>query len=678
MAEEVYLYVKTPLDDGDETKFFLQEIQGEEQISGLFHYRLRLRTSDNSIDFSEIVGESVTVTIEFYGDKKRYINGMVSRFTQAENDGNFTTYYAEIQPWLWQLTLTSDSKIFQNQTVPEIIDAVFSNMGFTEFKHSLTGSYNPREYCVQYQETAFDFVSRLMEDEGIFYFFEHTEDTHTLVLADDGGAFQPCPDLSVAHFRQVSAEWEAEDMIDACTLEQQVIPGKYAADDFSFETPDTDLLTTVDGKEGGSLRIYEYPGGFTKTDDGKTIADKRMEALELPQKSFRGEGFCRAFIAGFTFDLEGHDREDMNTAYVLRSLSITCTQERYTNTFEAFPADVPFRPPLATKKPRIFGTQTAVVVGKSGEEIWTDNYGRVKVQFHWDQEGKNDENSSCWVRVAQIWAGKGWGTFFVPRIGTEVIVSFLDGDPDVPIIIGTVYNANQIVPYTLPGEQNLSTIKTVSTKQGEAGNEIRFNDTKDAEELFIHAQKDMSITVENDEIISIKQNRTTEILEANDTLTVEKGDRTVQVNTGNESHKVSKDFTLEVDGNLTIDVKGDVTIKAGTSLTNQAGTDLTIKAGTSLTNEAGTDLTNKAGTSLTNEASLDLTNKAGTNLTNEASLDLKNKGLSLTNEAQLSLTNKGLSLTNEAQLSLTNKASATQTVDGGGFLNVKGGLVKIN
>jgi len=469
---------------------------------------------------------------------------------------------------------------------------------------------------------------------------------------------------------QVSAEWEADYMIDACTLEQQVITGKYAAKDFNFETPGTPLLTSVDGKEGGSLRIYEYPGGFITTGDGDTIAKKRMEGLELPQKTFRGEGFCRAFVAGFTFKLEDHDREDMNTAYVLRSLSITCTQERYTNTFEAFPADVQFRPPLTTKKPRIFGTQTAIVVGKSGEEIWTDKYGRVKVQFHWDQEGKNDENSSCWVRVAQVWAGKKWGTFFVPRIGTEVIVSFLDGDPDVPIIIGTVYNANQTVPYALPGEQNVSTIKTISTKEGEAGNEIRFKDTKDAEEFFIHAQKDMSITVENDEITSIKQNRTTDILEANDTLTVEKGDRTINVNTGNESHKVKKDFTLEVEGNLTIDVKGEVTIKAGTSLTNEAGTELT--------NEAGTDLTNKAGTSLTNQAGTDLTNKAGLSLTNEATTDLTNKGLSLTNEAQLSLTNKGLSITNEAQVSLTNKGSATQTVDGGGFLNVKGGIVKIN
>jgi type VI secretion system secreted protein VgrG len=672
MSEKVYFYVNTPLDEGEERKFFLHEIQGEEQISGLFHYRLRLKTSDNNIDFSTMIGEGVTATIELHSGGKRYINGVVSSFTQAESDEEFTTYYAEIRPWLWQLTLTSDSRIYQNQSVIEIIDALFSDLGFTDFDDWTTGSYAKREYCVQYQETAFDFISRLMEEEGIFYFFEHSQDTHTLVLADDNGSCNPCPDISVAHFREVSAEWEVEDMIDRCILEQQMIPNEYAVEDFNFETPDTDLLTTVPGKETGSLRIYEYPGGFTKTADGETVAKKRLEAHELPQKMLIGDGFCRSFIAGFTFALEDHDREDMNATYVLRFLSITATQERYTNTFEAFPVDAPFRPPLTTKKPRLFGTQTAVVVGKSGEEIWTDKYGRVKVQFHWDQKGTKDENSSCWVRVAQVWAGKGWGTLFIPRIGTEVVVNFIDGNPDKPIIIGTVYNANQTVPYSLTGEQNLSTILTRSTKQGEAGNEVRFNDTKDAEELFIHAQKDMNVVVENDETISIKQNRTAEILEANDELTVEKGDRIIKVNTGNETHEVkgersltitkdethtneaaftqevTKDFTLTVNGNLTIDVKGDVTIKSANSLTAQAGL--------SLTNKAGTDLTNQAGTSLTNKAGTDLTNQAGTSLTNKANI----------------------SITNEANVSLTNKASASQTVDGGGFLNVKGGMVKIN
>jgi type VI secretion system secreted protein VgrG len=334
---------------------------------------------------------------------------------------------------------------------------------------------------------------------------------------------------------------------------------------------------------------------------------------------------------------------------VLRWLSHTATPEGYSNAFEAFPIATPFRPPQITAKPVMAGSQTAMVVGKAGEEIWTDKYGRVKVQFPWDQQGKRDENSSCWIRVAQGWAGKGWGSQFLPRIGHEVIVSFLHGDPDHPIITGAVYNGQQTVPYPLPGEQTKSTIKSNSSKGGGGFNEIRFEDKKSQEEIFVQAQKDMNIT--------IKEKRTTTLQKGNDTLTlqdgdttlvVEKGNRDIQVKNGNESHsvkglreltidekethtnnadfthQVSGSFHLQVDGNLTLDVKGSITIQAGQSIT--------IKSGTSLTQQAGTSLTAKAG--------LDLTHQAGT--------------------------------------TLTSKASATQTVDGGGLLTLKGGLVKIN
>ena len=438
----LYLYVTTPLDKGGR-KFFLHDLNGEEQLSGLFHYRLNLRTSDNAIAFPKIVGKNITVTIELRNGTKRHINGVVSNFVQAENDRNFTSYHAEIRPWLWQLTLTSNSKIYQNQTVPQIITAVFSDLGFRDFSDRTTGTYAMREYCVQYQETAFDFVSRLMEDEGIFYFFEHAKDSHTLVFADDADAHKRCPGLSAARIRKASADWEEDDVIDRCSLEQQMIPNKYAVRDFNFETPDTGLLSRAEGKASGNLGIYEYPGGFMKKNQGDALANRRLEAHELPQKTFRGEGFCRAFMAGYRFNVKDHDRKDMNGSFVLRSLTIQATPERYVNTFEAFPVQAPFRPPLETEKPKILGTQTAIVVGKKGDEIFTDKYGRVKVQFHWDQDGKKDEKSSCWVRVAQVWAGKGWGTLFTPRVGTEVIVSFLEGDPDRPIIIGTVYNARQ-------------------------------------------------------------------------------------------------------------------------------------------------------------------------------------------------------------------------------------------
>jgi type VI secretion system secreted protein VgrG len=348
-------------------------------------------------------------------------------------------------------------------------------------------------------------------------------------------------------------------------------------------------------------------------------------------------------MAGYKFSLTEHDRTDLNSTYVLQWVSLSATQEHYANSFTAFPATAVFRPCCMTPKPRITGAQTAIVVGKSGEEIWTDTYGRIKVQFHWDQEGTNDENSSCWVRVAQTWAGQGWGSLFIPRIGQEVVVSFLNGDPDCPLVTGAVYNAQQTVPYTLPDEQTRSTIKSNSSKGGGGFNELRFEDKKDAEEIFLHAQKDLTVTVQhdcttevlNDATTTIKQNRSVTIQEANDTLVVEKGNRTLQVQTGHETHevqgtrsvtvtgdethtnqasltyKVTGDCTWTITGNLTIDVQGNVTMQAGGSLTNKAGGSLTNDAGGSLTNKAGASLTNDAGASLTNKAAISLTSSGG-------------------------------------------------------------------
>ncbi len=671
--KDLYLQIISPL-DADERKFFISELDGGEGISSLFAYRLTLMTPDNAVDFTALVGQRLTVTIQQFSGEPRFINGVVSRFIQGRTDTRgITTYFAEIRPWLWQLTLTTNSRIFQELSVIEIIETVFSDMGFTDFDNRTAGTYAPRTYCVQYGETAFDFVSRLMEAEGIFYFFEHTDSVHTLVLADDADAHAACPGLETARLRFFSPESSpADGWIDACTLEEELVPTKFAAEDFNFETPETDLLTSADGQTEGAYRLYEYPGKFADTDGGEAVTTRRIESVEWPRKRVRGQGFCRGFIAGFKFTLAEHGREDANADYVIRSMSILADEEQYTNTFEAFPADVVFRPPRTTRKPKIFGIQTAIVVGKSGEEIWPDEYGRVKVQFHWDQEGQNDENSSCWIRVAQVWAGKNWGTLFIPRMGAEVIVSFLEGDPDRPVIVGTLYNATQTVPYPLPDDKNKSTIKTISTKDGEAGNEIRFDDTKDAEELYVHAQKDNNIKVENDrtteilndETVTVKQNRAVTISEGNESLTVEKGNRTVMVNTGNETHEVKgtrdltvnkaethtnkADFTQEVTGNFTLKVGGDLTIEVSGSATIQAGSDVKVEAGTSLTNKAGTALTNEAGTALTNEAGTELSNKAGTSMTNEASI------------------------------SLTNKGSASQTVDGGGMLTIKGGLVKIN
>jgi type VI secretion system secreted protein VgrG len=684
-----YLSISTPL---GADKLLLRSFAGEERISELFHFSLRMQSETLDLDFTQIVGKSATIGVLLTDGTKRYVNGIVSRFVQAGADQRFATYHAELVPWLWLCDLTADCQIFQNKSTPDIIKQVFTDLGFTDFKDSLTASYDPREYCVQYNETAFEFVSRLMEDEGIFYYFEHADGKHTLVLADDSVSAAAVPGAATVAFGTYT-NWEQQNLVTRCDLEQRVISGKFALDDFNFETPSTDLLSSVDSTvatNGSKRRIYEYPGGFLATAKGEARAKLRIEACEQPAKLLRGDGRCRAFLPGYKFTLEKHYRADANAAYVLAGVSHSATWEDYTNSFEAFPAAVPYRPPRRTRKPVIPSTQTALVVGKSGEEIWTDQYGRVKVQFHWDQKGKSDENSSCWIRVAHGWAGKSWGQMFLPRIGQEVVVSFLEGDPDRPLITGAVYNAEQTVPYALPGEQTKSTVKSSSSKGGSGFNELRFEDKAGSEEVFFHAQKDHNLVIENDrtkqvkhdETNTITNNRTTTVSKGNESLTVSKGNRTVKVDTGNESHEVKGTRSVKVTGDETHDdaakfthtVKGDYALTINGKLTITVDGDITLKStGGNITTEASQAYSNKSGTTFSNEAGTAMSNKAGTSLTNKSS------GGDLTNDSAMNLTNKaGMSMTNEAQISLTNKASASQTVDGGGMLTVKGGLVKIN
>jgi type VI secretion system secreted protein VgrG len=625
--DNVYLSVSTPL--GKDT-LLLWGFHGEERLSTPFHFTLELRSQQPSLSLAALVGQGATVTLGLPEGGFRYFHGIVTRFTQSVSRVDFSTWIAELRPALWLLMLTRDSRIFQNQSVPEIVKLVLREYGVTDVRDALKGSYAKREYCVQYQESAFHFVSRLLEEEGIFYFFEHAKGKHTLVLADDPDAHAACPGLKAAKFGGELPSLRNDDRITECSLEQQVTPTAYAVDDFNFEIPSTDLAVQVTG-DTPVRRIYEYPGGFALRNQGEARAKARLAACEQPAKTLHGRGRVRAFSTGYRFNLKDHPLAELNGTYVLRWISHAATVEQYENRFEALPVATPFRPPRVTERPRIVGAQTAIVVGKRGEEIWTDKYGRVKVQFHWDQRGKYDENSSCWIRVAQGWAGKGWGSLFLPRIGQEVLVSFLEGDPDRPLVTGSVYNAEQPVPYPLPAEQTKSTVKSNSSKGGGGFNELRFEDKKGQEEVFFHAQKDLNTVVIHDETHTVKEgNRTVRVETGNETHEV-KGTRDVTV-TGNETHvneadftqRVKGNFTLEVTGNLTIDVKGNVLVKSAQATTHKTGTDFLIDAGVSLTSKAG------------------------------------------------------VSLKNEAGVSLESKAGATQTVDGGGLLTCKGGLVKIN
>jgi type VI secretion system secreted protein VgrG len=677
-----YLTISTPFGADN---LLVRAMHGEERISGLFHFSLELQSEEASLDFSKIVGKAVTVTIALADGTSRYVNGIVGRFVQGGSDARFTTYYAELHPWLWLLTMTGDCRIFQNKTAPEIVTGLFTDLGFTDFRNDTSGTHTAREYCVQYNESAFAFASRLLEEEGIFYFFEHADGKHTMVLADAATSFVACPGAATVDYGAYG-NWQQQNIVTGCTLEEAVIPGQFAVDDFGFETPSTDLMGSSDSTKatnGSKRRIFEYPGGFTKKDAAEGLAKLRMEEQEAPQKLLRGTSLCRAFLPGYKTTLAKHPRDDANAAYVLYRVSHSASADDYANSFEAFPAATVYRPRRTTRKPVIPGTQTAIVVGKSGEEIWTDQYGRVKVQFHWDQKGTNDENSSCWIRVAHGWAGKAWGAMFLPRIGQEVVVSFLEGDPDRPLITGSVYNAEQTVPYALPAEQTKSTIKSNVSKGGGGFNELRFEDKKDSEEIFLQAQKDLNAIIRNNEThkvgfekkdkgnqtIDIYNDRTVTLDQGNEKLQVKKGNRDVLVDTGNETHKVAgtrdltvtkaethtnsdnfdqkvtKNYTLKVDGDLTITVTGKVTIKSTADMLLESAAKLTAKA----TGDLATQ---------------------GMNISNKATTDLKNEAMNVTNKASVNLANEGAMI--------ASKASGMHSVEASGILTVKGSLVKIN
>ncbi|OQW92166.1 MAG: hypothetical protein BWK78_02470, partial [Thiotrichaceae bacterium IS1] len=493
--------VTTPL--GPDQLLF-HSLQGEEHLSKLFYFRLELHSESNSLPLDNLVGKPLTVTVAYaLSQQERYFNGIVTRLEQAGTfahpggTARLTVYYVELRPWVWQLTLTKNCRIFQNLSVPEIIKKVFDDLGFADYRDALIQSYSPRVYCVQYEETAFNFVSRLMEDEGIFYFFEHTADQHILVLADDLSAHKPCPGIDTVRFLTAKlTDEQPEDAITDCHLVQQLTTSQYTVDDFNFETPSSNLETSLTDS-GSNMRVYEYAAGFAQTTQGEKKVRTRLESHTANVKLLEGQGHCFSLTAGYQFTLTEHPREDFNQAYVLRQVIHALSFDRYTNSFIAHPQDTAYRPPVETTKPQIVSTQTAIVVGPAGEEIYTDNYGRIKVQFHWDQEGQYNENSSCWIRVNQGWAGKGWGSIWIPRLGQEVIVSFLNGNPDAPIVTGAVYNAEQTVPYPLPGAQTKSTVKSNSTKGGQGFNELRFEDKKGQEEVYFQAEKDRNELVKH-------------------------------------------------------------------------------------------------------------------------------------------------------------------------------------
>ncbi len=596
-------------------KLLLRSFSIHEQMGRLFQMEVEMDSDDSDINFEDIVGTKATVTLTMPSGTPRYFNGVVTRFVQ-EQQGKVPSYRATLSPWLWLLTRTADCRIFQNLTCPQIIEQIFKGNGFSsgnDYKLKLNATYTAFEYCVQYRETAFNFVSRLMEQEGIYYFFQHDNGKHTLVLADSPSVHDTFTDYDKLNYQASSGREEQKEIVTDWIVEKEIQSKKYVMRDFNFTKPSLDL-TANESSAGDQVKtafgeVFDYPGGYQQTDQGGAYAKLRIEELEAQYEILRANTTARGVATGCTFQLKGHPRSDQARNYLVTGISLQATSgafgsgeggdsEFFSCNFSAMPAttnpSLPFRTPRTTPKPMIRGPQTAMVVGASGDEITTEQYGRVKVQFHWDRLGTKDDKSSCWVRVSQYWAGAAWGSIHLPRVGQEVIVEFLEGDPDRPIITGRVYNATSVVPYALPANKTQSGIKSSSSKGGSPGNEIRFEDKTGSEEVYVHAQKDQNIKVENDETTTIGNDRT-ETVGKDESITINGArtetvakDESITIN-GGRTETVAKDESITINGGRTETVAKDESININGGRTEQVAKDESVAINGGRTATVGKD-----------------------------------------------------------------------------------------
>jgi type VI secretion system secreted protein VgrG len=454
-------------------------MKAREELGRLFEYELDLLSSDGAINLDEVLGKTVTVKLGLEDDKVRYFSGYVTRIAQDGMHGRLHAYQATVRPWLWLLTRTTNCRIFQEQTVPDILKEIFArHSGVAKVKFELTESYAPWQYCVQYRETDFNFVSRLMEDEGIYYYFTHADGQHTLVVADSYAAHPAMDNADIPFVPPEKLARVEREQVSEWSLSHELQPGKYVLTDYDFDKPSVNLQVKSVFKREHALaeyEIYDYPGDYLERGDGELYARTRIEEVQAKFERVQGATNARALATGYLFKLTDHPREDQNQEYLVVSAeyevksseyeALEASGGEYRCRFSALNSRQPFRAERITPKPVVQGPQTAITVGPSGEAIYTDKLGRVKVQFHWDRYGKRDEKSSCWIRVSQNWGGKGWGGMFIPHTGQEVIVQFLEGDPDSPLITGRVYNAENMPPVELPAGKTQSVIRDHGANQ---------------------------------------------------------------------------------------------------------------------------------------------------------------------------------------------------------------------
>lgn len=541
----------------------VHQFSGRESLSQPFEFQIDLVSDDPDLDLDASIGQPASLTLRgrlFDGSRySRYVHGVIERFIQVGAGVRQSRYQVTLVPTIKPLAFTRNSRIFQTKSGPDVTQQVLKDDKIPGdwVSTMLHGTYGARDYCVQYQESDLDFIQRLWEEEGIFYFFEHTNDQDKLVLGDGGHAFSNLAAYSETQLRD--KPHLHEECLFEFRAESSLRPGATVLRDFKFKQPTLDMEATAQSDKFTDYKMYFFPGEYVDPALGKHFAKLRLEELQCQKNRYVGTGTVRAMLPGHKFSLAGHRRDDCNQEYLILSVEHRGTQPQalgeegvakqeasYQNRVECIPGKVPFRPARETSRPSIPGIQTAVVVGPPGEEIHCDDHGRVKVQFHWDREGKRDDNSSCWIRVSQPWGGAGQGGMFIPRVGQEVVIQFLEGDPDRPLIVGRVYNGENPVPHGLPAAKNISTIRSSSLGKTGGFNEIKFDDTNGSEEMFVNAQYNRNENTNNDHTFKVGKNQSEDI----------GVDRTAKVGS-NEAMSVGANQTLSVGANQTVSVGGN-------------------------------------------------------------------------------------------------------------------------
>lgn len=693
---------------GAPDQFLVIRYRGTEGLCQLYRFEIDLAADADALAFDDIVGQAAVLSIATPAGE-RWFHGIVSRFEMTGETADQLYFRVELVPAVWLLTHRYNSRIFQDKTVPEIITDVLTKGGIASdrFRMVLEQDYSAREYCVQYRETDYNFICRLMEEEGIWWHFEQTQNAHALVMADATSAYQAIEGEAALPYSAPTGFNVPDEHVFKFRLGQSVRPGAVTLNDFNFKNPKLNLEATSDAGRNSELEFADYPGEYAEQSVGQQLARVRAEEFEASRTRGLGQSNSYRLSPGRTFELSEHPSEPANRAYLVTTVThegkqgterastgvfghssllspraqqaITAARQNenenirqlaeglleiasrfeagdqtanreltrwvyhagqvskdlasiangagnspfdqlsianliddvtgnsivnfdspvYVCKFECIPSEVAYRPARVTPWPQMRGSQTARVVGPSGEEIYTDEYGRVKVQFNWDREGKFDESSSCWIRVSQAAAGGQYGFMFLPRVGQEVIVDFLEGNPDQPIITGRVYNADQMPPYKLPDEKTKSVIKTHSSKGGGGTNELRFEDLKDSEQILLYAQKDLHVRVNNDRVENVDNDRHLTVKKNKFELVKEGKNNEVKLDFkekvgGDESHAVGGKLSEKVGGSYSLQVSGDVVEKFGRSHKHETTMTYAAKA-LSIKLEASTGIELKCG-----------------------------------------------------------------------------------